>query len=94
MADLPEDQEVTLTILSDSHVELMNECVLRWRLPHSYRSTVFLDVIRERYEKDEVPLECVPEALIRTMNDVKRSPIENWMTQDVSSISFALNLRI
>lgn len=84
MATLPEDQEVTLSILSTSHVELTNECAIRWRLGHPYRVTSFLDVIRLRFEREEVPLECLPEAIGKVIQEVKRTPLEQWMWQDVS----------
>lgn len=83
MANLPEDQEVTLSILSHTHTDLLNECAMRWRASHPYRATAFLDIMRQRYEKDEVPLECLPEALARIDVEVKKLPLDHWMWQDV-----------
>ena len=84
MINLPEDQEVVLTILSNPHIELTNECAMRWRVGHPYRAASFLDVIRHKYERDEVPIECLPEAMVRVTNEIKKNPLQHWMWQDVS----------
>lgn len=85
MVHLPEDQEVSLTIISHQHLELLNETALRWRISHFYRITCFLDVVRYKYERDEVPIECIPEGLLmvdKAMHDV---PLEFWPRFDVST---------
>ncbi|EJD05199.1 uncharacterized protein FOMMEDRAFT_120474 [Fomitiporia mediterranea MF3/22] len=73
MANLPEDQEVSLGILSPKHIDLINECALRWRIGQSYRVACFMDVIKAKYERGEVPLECIPEGLqmiLKAMHDI------------------------
>ncbi|KAG8902226.1 hypothetical protein FRC00_000142 [Tulasnella sp. 408] len=87
MIHLPEDQEVSLTILSHQHLDLLNESALRWRMSHPYRVTCFLDVIRYKYERDEVPIECIPEGLQmvdKAMHDV---PAEFWSQFDMDYVS-------
>lgn len=86
MANLPEDQEVSLGILSPKHIDLINECALRWRIGQSYRVACFMDVIKAKYEREEVPLECIPEGLqmiAKAMHDVD---IGKWPKQDVRPI--------
>ena len=83
MASLPEDQEVSLGILSQRHIDLINECALRWRIGQSYRVSCFLDVIKAKYEREEVPLECIPEGLqmiAKAMHDVD---VGRWPKADV-----------
>lgn len=87
MAHLPEDQEVSLTILSHQHLELLNESALRWRISHSYRVTCFLDVIRYKYERDEVPIECVPEGLQMVDKAMHETPTELWSRFDMDYVS-------
>lgn len=84
MVHLPEDQEVSLTILSHQHLDLLNEAALRWRISHSYRVTCFLDVIRYKYERDEVPIECIPEGLQMVEKAMHDLPVEFWSRFDVS----------
>jgi hypothetical protein len=80
MHTLPEDQEVPLGILSTSHLDMINECALRWRIMQSYRVTCFLDTIKYKYEREEVPLECIPEALQQVEKDFEP---ERWPIPDV-----------
>ncbi|KAI0255552.1 hypothetical protein BJV78DRAFT_1176690, partial [Lactifluus subvellereus] len=54
---------LSLGILSHSHIELINECALRWRISQPYRAACFLDLIKQLYERNEVPLDRIPEAL-------------------------------
>ena len=81
MHTLPEDQEVPLGILSTSHLDIISECALRWRIMQSYRVTAFLDVIKYKYERGEVPLECIPEALQHVEKEFEP---EGWPNSDVS----------
>lgn len=83
MHTLPEDQEVPLGILSTSHLDIINECALRWRIMQSYRVTAFLDVIKYKYEREEVPLECIPEALQHVEKEFEP---ERWPNADVSPV--------
>jgi hypothetical protein len=83
MHTLPEDQEVSLGILSPGHLDVINECALRWRIMQSYRVLCFLDVIKYKYEREEVPLECIPEAMTLVEKALQEQDIERWHNQDV-----------
>ncbi|KAL5479036.1 hypothetical protein ACEPAI_2324 [Sanghuangporus weigelae] len=87
MANLPEDQEVSLGILSPKHIDLINECALRWRIGQSYRVACFMDVIKAKFERSEVPLECIPEGLqmiLKAMHDVD---INLWPKSDIEYLA-------
>ena len=84
MASLPEEQEVSLGILSQKHIELINECALRWRIGQSYRVACFMDVIKYKYEREEVPLECIPEGLQMIAKAMHDMDVSRWPKQDVS----------
>ncbi|KAF8756018.1 Munc13 (mammalian uncoordinated) homology domain [Rhizoctonia solani] len=74
MVTLPEDQEVSLTILSQRNHEIINECAVRWRILQTYRVSCFLDVVRYKYEREEVPLEthkAEPNAILQ-FDDILR----------------------
>ncbi|CEH19367.1 GRAM DOMAIN-CONTAINING PROTEIN 4 [Ceraceosorus bombacis] len=53
-----EDEEVSLSILSRSHVELLAECSLRWRLMSSFRDLMNLDVIKYRSDHEQLVKVC------------------------------------
>ncbi|KAG6861800.1 hypothetical protein C0995_011680 [Termitomyces sp. Mi166 len=80
--EVDDSDEVSLGILSPPHIELINECALRWRIGHSYRATCFLDLVKEFYERNDVPLECIPEALSNVMKIMQETEVENWPVQD------------
>ena len=80
-----DDDEVSLGILSPPHIELINECALRWRIGQPYRAACFLDIVRQFYERNEVPLECVPEALQTIAKVIHDVELDKWPTQDVST---------
>ena len=78
-----ETEEVSLGILSVPHLQVLNECALRWRIGYPYRATCFLDSVRQFYERGDIPLECIPEALqgiARVMQDLA---VDRWPVQDV-----------
>ena len=59
------------------HIELINECATRWRIGDPYRVTCFLDLVKELYKRNDVPMECIPEAL-QTANKVALE-MEVWL---------------
>lgn len=81
--EVDDADEVPLTILSSPHLNLINECALRWRIGHPYRATCFLDLIKEFYERSHVPMECIPEALQGISKVLHDLEIDKWPSQDV-----------
>lgn len=78
-----DDDEVSLGILSPPHIELINECALRWRIGQPYRAACFLDIVKQFYERNEVPLECIPEALQTIAKVMHEIEFDKWPLQDV-----------
>ncbi|KIJ47293.1 hypothetical protein M422DRAFT_249139 [Sphaerobolus stellatus SS14] len=87
MATLPEDQEVSLGILSPRHLDIINECAVRWRISQSYRVTCFLDLIRYMHEREEVPFECVPEALQMVQKALHETELARWPKSDLDYLA-------
>lgn len=81
--EVDDTDEVPLSILSPPHVELISECALRWRISHTYRTTCFLDLIKQLYERSEVPMECIPEALQGVTKLLQDLEIDKWHILDV-----------
>lgn len=84
-----DDDQVSLGILSPGHIELINECALRWRIPQTYRVACFLELIKELYERNEVPLDCIPEALSNVQKVMHEIEFDKWPIADVSSFVFS-----
>jgi hypothetical protein len=91
--EVDDNDEVSLGILSPAHIELINECALRWRIEHPYRAACFLDLVRQFYERNDVPMECVPEALQAVSKVIQETELDLWPIQDVrtSSLFYGVN---
>ena len=83
-----DEDEVSLGILTEAHIELINECALRWRIGQSYRVSCFLELIRQFYERNEVPIECIPEALANVRKVRQEIDLDKWPIQDVGALDF------
>jgi hypothetical protein len=81
--EVDDADEVPLTILSAPHVALINECAVRWRIGQPYRSTCFLESIKQFYERGDVPMDCIPEALQAVSKVVHDLEVDRWPIQDV-----------
>lgn len=82
--EVDDNDEVSLGILSQPHLELIGECAMRWRIGHPYRSVCFLDLVRQFYERNDVPMECIPEAMNNVSKVMQENEPEMWPVQDVS----------
>ncbi|KAG7087446.1 hypothetical protein E1B28_013412 [Marasmius oreades] len=80
--EVDDNDEVSLGILSPPHIDLINECAVRWRIGQQYRATCFLDLVRQFYERNDVPPECVPEALQAVTRTLHDTEMDNWPRSD------------
>ncbi|KAI5990422.1 hypothetical protein EDD15DRAFT_2280125 [Pisolithus albus] len=85
--EVDDADEIPLTILSQPHVQLINECAVRWRIGKSYRATCFLEVIKQFYERSEVPMDCVPAALQAVTESLHDLEIDKWSIQDAELLA-------
>ncbi|KAF8630274.1 hypothetical protein AX17_005460 [Amanita inopinata Kibby_2008] len=79
--EVDDNDEVSLGILSQRHLDLINECTIRWRIGHAYRAVCFLDLVRGFYERGDIPVQCVPDALGGVAKVLHEADVE-WMIQD------------
>ena len=82
--EVDDNDEVSLGILSHVHIVLIDECATRWRIGDPYRVTCFLDLVKQFYERNDVPMECIPEALQNVNKVALEAEVSLWPTQDVS----------
>ncbi|KAF8622282.1 hypothetical protein AX15_007148 [Amanita polypyramis BW_CC] len=80
--EVPDNEEVSLGILSQPHLDLLSECALRWRIGPAYRAVCFLDLVKQFFERDSIPVQCVDEALGGIVKAVEDSEVEHLMIQD------------
>ncbi len=82
----PEEEEVSLSILSKSHVELLGECALRWRLAAPFLGVSNLEVIKAKYDNGEVPLDCVSESLTTVARTLADQEFSQWMLEEQATL--------
>ncbi|KAJ7153568.1 hypothetical protein C8R43DRAFT_1126845 [Mycena crocata] len=85
--EVDDNDEVSLGILSAPHLDLINECALRWRIGHPYRAVCFLDLVKQFYERQDIPMECIPEALQHVSKVMSDMDLEKWPAQDSEYLS-------
>ncbi|KAF2737167.1 hypothetical protein EJ04DRAFT_130006 [Polyplosphaeria fusca] len=76
----------SIKLLSKQSAELLNEIALRWRLPQFSRLILFLDVVREKYQHQEISLDTLDAAF----NYVKEPPPTDKKSQRMSHIPDSL----
>ncbi|KAF2259547.1 hypothetical protein CC78DRAFT_58020 [Lojkania enalia] len=76
----------SIKLLSKQSAELLNEIALRWRLPHFSRLVLFLDVIREKYQDQEINLDMLDAAF----NYVKEPPTTDKKSHRLSLVQDSL----
>ncbi|KAI8388415.1 uncharacterized protein BYT42DRAFT_510820 [Radiomyces spectabilis] len=70
------------SVLSQQSDELLRECWKTWRLSSSFRATLYLELVKTRFDADEVDFDDIQDA-IRTLDKVsKESDIEMWPIND------------
>ncbi|GAA6054101.1 hypothetical protein JCM3770_006173 [Rhodotorula araucariae] len=92
MSTLPPDEDVSLTILSPLHEELLRACQTRWRIPNIVRAATFAGLIAGLYRDQGVPEECVGEALDLVRREEDKWRYWRWPTADRHQLFRALSL--
>lgn len=78
----PEEEEVSLSILSRHNNDLLKECAMRWRIMSPFRVVANLDVMKFKYDRGEVPLDCISEALTTTQTALQETQVDLWARVD------------
>ncbi len=79
-------EEVSLSILSPIHVELLRECAQIWRISSAYRALSNFDVIRHKFEAGEAPLDCLSVAMATVDKTQQEQPPDQWKNSEVREV--------
>jgi hypothetical protein len=85
---LDETEAPATKLLSKKSIELLNELAARWRIPGFSRPVLFLDAVRELYQRKDIDLETVDAAFIyfkEPPQEVKKSYRKSVGLQDLTS---------
>ncbi|GAA5994013.1 hypothetical protein JCM11641_004022 [Rhodosporidiobolus odoratus] len=92
MSTLPPDEDVSLSILSPAHEELLRDCQARWRIPNTQRAACFAGLIAGLYKEMGVPEECVQEAMGAVKREEDKWRYWRWPNEDRQQLFRALSL--
>ncbi|MBW0467536.1 hypothetical protein O181_007251 [Austropuccinia psidii MF-1] len=85
MKNPAEDEEVSLKILSQNHLELLEQCALQWRLILPFKVSVFFNAICQRFKEEGIPsIDCVSDVLYNVFKVLREIKFEIWAHRDVS----------
>ena len=84
MANLSDTDMVSLAILSEPHIALLDEIAGHWRISKATKLTAHASLLVDLLREDGVPVECVAEALTKLRHYVQQADKQLWLRQDVS----------
>jgi hypothetical protein len=88
MANLSDTDMVSLAILSEPHIALLDEVAGHWRISKATKLTAHASLLVDLLREDGVPVECVAEALTKLRQYVQQADRDLWLRQDVSATCF------
>ncbi|KAH0170908.1 hypothetical protein KCU67_g2427, partial [Aureobasidium melanogenum] len=77
-----------IQLLSKQSTDVLNELALRWRIPQPSRMTLFLDVVREKFDRQEITLDMLDAAFMYVKTPAAEVKKANRMSQMTPSIMF------
>lgn len=93
----------SMKLLSKQSAELLNEIALRWRVPQFSRLVLFLDVIRDKFQNQEITLDTLdaafnylkePPPTDKKSNRMSHIPESMWDRSKWTVADYALNQQI
>lgn len=91
LANMSDNEMVSLSILSSDHIALLEVCADLWRVPQTTVLVVTTAVLVELYLASEIPLECVLEALGSLNRYIQEIDRSKWRRADVSALRLYLD---
>lgn len=87
LANMSDNEMVSLSILSSDHMALLEVCADLWRIPHTTVLVVTTAILVKLYLASEIPLECVLEALGNINRYIQEVDRSRWRRSDVRIFS-------
>lgn len=87
LANMSDNEMVSLSILSPDHMALLEVCADLWRVPQTTVLVVTTAILVELYLASEIPLECVLEALGNINRYIQEIDRRRWRRSDVRTSS-------
>lgn len=84
MANLSDTDMVSLAILSEPHILLLDEVAGHWRITQATKLAAHASLLVDLLTEDGVPIECVAESLNKLRTHVRQTEKDTWLREDVS----------
>jgi hypothetical protein len=81
---VPESERAKTKVLSTQSDDLLKECWMRWRLSAPYRSILYLETVKARFDNGELEFDDVKDAIKGVDKVIKEVDISTWAINDVS----------
>jgi class 3 adenylate cyclase len=83
-SDIPESERAKTSVLSQQSDELLRECWKTWRLSSPYRAILYLNLVKSKFDQNELELDDINEAIRSLDRVMKENDISFWAITDVS----------
>lgn len=90
----PDTERAKSSILSQSSDDLLRECWKTWRLSSPFRAVLYLELIKNRMDTEELQGEVdileARDAMRALDKCLKESDVRNWTINDVGSLNLII----
>ncbi|GAB5586840.1 hypothetical protein Unana1_01740 [Umbelopsis nana] len=83
---VPESERAKTKVLSTQSDDLLKECWMRWRLSAPYRSILYLETVKARFDNGELEFDDVKDAVKGVDKVLKEVDISSWAINDRESL--------
>ncbi|KAJ2961577.1 hypothetical protein NQZ79_g3174 [Umbelopsis isabellina] len=83
---IPESERAKTKVLSTQSDDLLKECWMRWRLSAPFRSILYLETVKARFDNGELDFDDVKDAVKGVDKVIKEVDISSWAINDRESL--------
>ncbi|KAG2181874.1 hypothetical protein INT44_008690 [Umbelopsis vinacea] len=83
---VPDSERAKTKVLSTQSDDLLKECWMRWRLSAPYRSILYLETVKSRFDNGELEFDDVKDAIKGVDKVLKEVDISSWAINDRESL--------
>ncbi|KAI8391683.1 uncharacterized protein BYT42DRAFT_204279 [Radiomyces spectabilis] len=86
MKEIPDSERAKSSVLSQQSDDLLRECWIAWRLTAPFRAVLYLELVKSRFDANELRFEDVKDATRNLDKVIKENDMANWTINDRESL--------
>ncbi|ORX59569.1 hypothetical protein DM01DRAFT_1282559 [Hesseltinella vesiculosa] len=86
---IPSSERAKTSVLSQQSDELLRECFRTWRLTSSFRAVLYLQLIKDRYDRGIFGFDDITEGLHKLDRAIKETEVHAWTMADRTNLIWA-----